>query len=258
MSEDASDVLPVTAKELAQWPYEDRRRPTRSMRHYLSLRPLVEQLRSEIDRLIAGRNNLQVLDVGCGGKPYLPLLAPYAKAYVGVDAVAGAAVDDIAVAEQLPYGDASFDVVICTQVLEHVDDPAQALSEIARVLRPGGVTFLSTHGVYLYHPDPPDSDRDYWRWTHSGLARIFNQAADWQELKVQAQGDVMACLGYILAQYADELGKKTRIPALGRALVGLVNVVAEWLDARFPPNARFPRPGSMSSNYLVTAVKPAA
>jgi SAM-dependent methyltransferase len=228
------------------------------MRHYLSLQPLVEQLQSEINRLIAGRKDLHVLDVGCGGKPYFPLFAPYAEEYVGVDAVDGAAVDDVAVAEELPYEDASFDVVVCTQVLEHVDEPARALSEIARVLKPGGVTFLSTHGVYLYHPDPPDSDRDYWRWTHSGLSRIFRQAADWQELKVQAQGDVMACIGYLLAQYADEIGKKTGISVIGDALVGFVNIVAEWLDARFPPNARFPRAGSLSSNYLVTAVKPAA
>lgn len=249
-------ALPPAA-ELARWPFEDRRNPTRSMRHYLSLKPLVDQLRAEIDRVLGERRDLRVLDVGCGGKPYLPLLAERASAYFGVDAVAGEWVDDVAPAESLPYEDESFDVVICTQVLEHVDDPPKVLSEIERVLAPGGVAFLSTHGVYLYHPDPSDSDRDYWRWTHSGLSRIFNQAAEWEELKVQAQGDVVACLGYITAQYADELGKKVPVPKLGDVLVTLINVVSEWVDARFPPNARFPNPGSMNSNYLVTAVKSA-
>lgn len=250
----SSGSLP-SAAELAEWPFEDRRKPTRAMRHYLSLRPLVDQLAAEIERLLSGKRALRVLDIGCGGKPYLPLFADRSASYVGVDAVPGEQVDDVAPAESLPYEDGSFDVVLCTQVLEHVDEPAKVLSEIDRVLSPGGVAFLSTHGVYLYHPDPSDSDRDYWRWTHSGLLRIFRQAANWGELKIQAQGDVVACIGYIMAQYADELGKKARIPALGGAFVYLINLVSEWLDARFPPNARFPSAGSMSSNYLVTAVK---
>lgn len=42
------------------------------------------------------------------------------------------------VAKPLPYRDGAFDVVVCEQVLEHVDDPRAALVEIARVLRPGG------------------------------------------------------------------------------------------------------------------------
>lgn len=247
-----------SASELAQWPFRDRRHPSRGMRHYLSLKPLVDQLDAEIERVLSDQSDLRVLDVGCGGKPYLPLIADKAASYVGVDAVPGDGVDNVAPAEHLPYEDSLFDVVLCTQVLEHVDDPAQVLSEISRVLVPGGVVFLSTHGVYLYHPDPPESDRDYWRWTHSGLKRIFNQAADWDELTVQAQGDVMACVGYIVAQYADELGRKARVSAIGSGLVYLINVLSEWLDARFPPNARFPKPGSMSSNFLVTAVKAAA
>ena len=244
-----------SAAELAGWPEQDRRKPTRGERHYLSLKPLVEQLQAEIHRLLADRSDLRVLDIGCGSKPYLPLLADRASHYVGVDAVDGPQVDAVAVAESLPFDAASFDVVLCTQVLEHVDDPATVLAEIERVLAPGGVTFLSTHGVYLYHPDPSDSDRDYWRWTHSGLLRSFRQAGEWDQLEIQAQGNVVACLGYIVAQYVDELGKRMPGRAPGRAMVAIVNSIAEWIDVRYPPNARVPNPGSMTSNYLVTAVK---
>ena len=55
----------------------------------------------------------------------------------------------------------SFDAVLSTQVLEHVADPGALPAERFRVLRPGGRLLLSTHGIFVYHPDPDD----YWRWT---------------------------------------------------------------------------------------------
>lgn len=237
---------------VAAWPEAERRDPAISDRHFLALRPLVEQLSEGIATELGGRSDLAVLDIGCGNKPYLPLFEGVASTYFGVDAVDGPAVDAVGVAEALPCEDQSFDVVLCTQVLEHVDDPAQCLSEIRRVLKPGGVVFLSTHGVFLYHPDPPTSDRDYWRWTHSGLLRIFRQAAEWESLGIQGQGNVVACLGYITAQFVDELGQRLPGP-LARGLLALVNTLSWKLDKVFPPNARVPAPGSLSANYLVTA-----
>lgn len=241
--------------EVAVWPEPDRREPDRSDRHYLVLKPLAEQLVSESGRLLGERTGLRVLDIGCGNKPYLPLFVNRASSYFGVDAVDGPKVDRVGVAEDLPCSDGSFDLVLCTQVLEHVDDPVRALEEIQRVLAPGGVALISTHGVFLYHPDPPESDRDYWRWTHSGLLRIVGESGDWDSVKIVSQGNVIACLGYIAAQFADEFGQKMPGRWPGRLLVRFVNTVSEWLDRHFPSNARFPASGSMSANYLVTASK---
>jgi SAM-dependent methyltransferase len=53
------------------------------------------------------------------------------------------------VSRPLPYRDATFDVVVCEQVLEHLDDPAAALAEIARCLRPGGLLVV---GVPTFPP----------------------------------------------------------------------------------------------------------
>ncbi len=72
----------------------------------------------------------------------------------------------------VPAAAGSFDAVVSTQVLEHVDDPGLYLSECLRVLRPGGRMLLSTHGVFVYHPDPDD----YWRWTCAGLRRSVSAA----------------------------------------------------------------------------------
>ena len=250
-----TDVSALTPSELASWPGGERRDPPRSDRHYLVLASLAEQLREEAPRLLAGRDDAVVLDIGCGGKPYLPIFAPFAARYVGVDAAPGPMVDHVISAESLPFEDGSFDLVLCTQVLEHVQDPAAVLAEIHRLLRPGGAALISTHGVFLYHPDPPDTDGDYWRWTHAGLRKAVRESGAWDEIGVRANGDVVACLAYIAAQFVDELGKRVPIGPLRRALLYALNTVAVAVDRRFPPRARVPEPGSLSANYLVTAVK---
>ena len=213
------------------------------------LRALADALGTEIDRALGGRRDLRVLDVGCGEKPYLPMFADRASEYRGIDAAPGPEVDDVGVVEALPYEDGSFDVVLCTQVLEHVGDPRQAVSEIGRVLAPGGVAFVSTHGVFLYHPDPVD----LWRWTHEGLARLFEGSAAWEEIRVTSNGEAVACLAYIACQYLDELGARLGSDRVRRGLLRLVNTLAERLDRRFPPRARAGAPGSLSANYLVCA-----
>lgn len=250
-----TEIARLGAAELAAWPGGERRVPTRSDRHYLVLEPLSRQLREAIDRLLDGRHDARVLDVGCGVKPYLPFVASHAGTYIGIDAEPGPHVDAVGPAEQLPVPDEAFELVLCTQVLEHVEDPARALSEIHRVLVPGGAALLSTHGVSLYHPDPPDSGRDYWRWTHSGLEKALSGAGEWRSIEVQPNGNAIACLAYVLAQYVDELGSRLGVDAVRRAMLLVLNWVAEAIDRRFPPRARVPAPGSLTANYLVTAVK---
>jgi SAM-dependent methyltransferase len=252
---DPTDVSQLTAADLADWPGGERRAPARSDRHYLMMSSLGQQLRGEIARLLAGREDAAVLDVGCGGKPYLPFAAPFAARYVGVDVAPGPYVDRVAPAEALPFEDASFDLVLCTQALEHVQEPAAVLAEIHRVVRPGGAALISTHGVFVFHPDPPATDGDYWRWTHAGLRKIVDAAGEWSEIGVQANRNVVACLAYVAAQFVGELGERIGFAPLGRGLLYLLNTAAEALDERFPPRARVPAPGSLSANYLVTAVK---
>jgi SAM-dependent methyltransferase len=244
--------LPASIED---WPGAERRDPPKSDRHFLVLAPLARQIQANLARLAAGRTDLRVLDIGCGGKPYLPFAAPYASSYCGIDSAPGPMVDVVVAAEELPFDDESFDLVICTQVLEHVQDPRETIAEIYRVLAPGGAVLASTHGVFLFHPDPPSSDQDYWRWTHAGLAKEFERAGGWSSLTVEPGGNVVACLAYVAAQYVDELGQRSGSATLRRALLRVLNSVAVWLDARFPPRARVPNAGSLSANYLVTAVK---
>ena len=117
--------------------------------------------------------------------------------------------------DALPVEDASFDVVLCLQVLEHVPDPAAAVRELRRVVRPGGRVLASTHGIYPYHPNP----EDLWRWTHSGLERLFRENGDWSSVSVRAGAGTAGTVAMLVAHLVDLLFKRARVRAVGRPVV---------------------------------------
>ena len=230
---------------MPDWPGEERRRPRLSSPTYTVRAPLARWLRREAAAL-DGRP--RILDVGCGVKPYLPFFEPHAAAYVGVD-VANPAAELEGSVESLPVEDASFDVVLCTQVLEHCANPARAVRELRRVAAPGGRVLASTHGVQVYHPAPDD----LWRWTHAGLERLFRDNARWAALDVRPGAGTAACVGMLLATYVELAARRAGSRAAGRGIVALVNRAAHGLDGR-SALLREPGPGTIFANYHVTAL----
>jgi SAM-dependent methyltransferase len=115
--------------------------------------------------------NCTVLDVGCGTMPYKSFFATRGARYLGAD-IDGT--PDVLIDAQgaLPLSNESVDFVVSFQVLEHVRNVAAYLGSIRRVLKAGGRMFLSTHGVWPYHPHPTD----YWRWTRDGLLVTLEDA----------------------------------------------------------------------------------
>ena len=226
----------------SEWPGEERRRPRTSTAQWPVRAPLAAWLEAQAREAPAG---YRVLDVGCGPKPYYPFFAERASAYVGVDIVDHPAADLVGPVEALPVDDGSFDVVLCTQVLEHADDPTRAVAELRRVTAPGGRVLASTHGVQVYHPSP----QDYWRWTHAGLRRLFEEGADWDWVDVDAGAGTAACLAMLLGTYTEIALRRT---ALARPPVWLLNRAAAALDGRIE-SLREPRPGSLTANFHVVA-----
>jgi len=112
-----------------------------------------------------------VVDHGCADQPYRALFE--SCEYIGVDLPGNpAATVQLDPDGTVPLPDASADLVLSTQVLEHVTDPATYLSECRRLLRVGGSLVLTTHGVMFLHRDPTD----YWRWTCDGLQMELERA----------------------------------------------------------------------------------
>ncbi len=141
--------------------------PSRSSRIYY----IRTQLRNAIDEFAHKYcQDAKLIDYGCGDKPYLPLLNAYVASYVGADLQDNPQADviiDTSGTVDLP--DASADVVLSTQVLEHVSSPDLYLRECYRLLSAEGLLIISTHGHWPYHPHPTD----YWRWTNEGLKKII-------------------------------------------------------------------------------------
>ncbi len=107
-----------------------------------------------------------ILDYGCGSKPYKYIFNSYINKYIGVDVGDNQFADYIILpGDKLSFQDDEFDIVLSSQVLEHVQETDSYLRECFRVLKPNGLLFLSTHGTWQYHAAP----YDYYRWTSVGL-----------------------------------------------------------------------------------------
>jgi len=122
-------------------------------------------------------SDANTLDIGCGNDQYGALFPN--RTTLDREARPGVQVDIIADAHDLSQiADASFDVILCTEVLEHLHTPAQAMKEFYRVLKPGGLLLLSTRFIFPIH----DAPGDYYRYTKYGLRHLLS-AFDIQELQ---------------------------------------------------------------------------
>lgn len=136
------------------------------------------ELRKKIEYVIkhfiaVSPQKLVLADYGCGNKPYQPLVEPFVAKYIGIDLPENEAADiHISPDGQIELNNESLDVVLSTQVLEHVINPHHYLKEANRVLKSNGQLILSTHGYWMFHPDP----NDFWRWTSTGLQKIVTDA----------------------------------------------------------------------------------
>jgi SAM-dependent methyltransferase len=228
-------------------PGEGRRKPSLRSPNYAVRAPLARWLRGEAELARRRDTKPRLLDVGCGVKPYEPFFSGAVAEYIGVD-VANPAAELEGTVEEIPVPDGSFELVLCTQTLEHVEDPSRAVRELRRVVAPGGRVLVSTHGVQVYHPNPGD----YWRWTHAGLERLFRENAFWSTVTVTPGSGTTACIGMLVSTYIALLAKRAHAPALGAPLIATVNAAARAID-RGSAQLRRPQPGTIFANYHVVA-----
>ena len=103
------------------------------------------------------------------------------KDYKIMDPVSDYSPDIIGDIHDLPLEDDSIDAIICMAVLEHVENPFQAVREIRRVLKPDGYCFIYIPFLFYYHAEK-GYYKDFWRFTKDGVEELCK---DFSSVEVQ-------------------------------------------------------------------------
>ena len=160
---------------------------------YLLLRYLSDNM-SDLLHLIPNklRSGL-ALDVGSGRAPYAALLVERGLEVRSLDSDGTLRPHYVADIEESGLPDNSFDVVLCTEVLEHCRRPWRAVQEVARILKPGGFAAFSAPHVWFYHPHP----RDNFRFTAEGLSSLCEES-HLEVVQILSAGGSAACFCQIV------------------------------------------------------------
>lgn len=201
----------------------------------------------------------RVLDAGAGDGRYAELFR--ASEYESADfcqvAKAYANVTYVCDLGAIPVEAARYDLVLCTQVLEHVPEPGQVLAELFRVLKPRGQLWLTVPFFYEEHETP----YDFYRYTQYGLRYVVERAG-FQIARLEWLEGYAATAAYQLGLAARSLRRLPRKPGL-RAALGRVlpkAVLPPLLQACAAGLARLEGRGKYTSsgickNYALVATK---
>jgi len=116
----------------------------------------------------------KLLDIGCGNKPYSDILKPHITEYIGCDIIQSSdnRVNILCPANNIPVDDRSFDTVISTQTIEHVEDHQGLINEAYRLLKRDGFFIISGPLYWPLHEEP----YDFFRFTKHGFRYILEKA----------------------------------------------------------------------------------
>ena len=203
-----------------------------------------------------------VLDAGAGDTPYRDLWAGAKYESADFEQVPGKSYSEnnyVCDLAQIPVDDERYDLVLLTQVLEHLPEPLEVLRELNRVLKPGGRLWASMPLFYEEH----DTPYDFYRYTQFGLQHLFERAGfgverlEWLEGyfgTLSYQAGLAASLPARPAAYgggieglAIAIGSRAARP-LARRLSGLLG--------RLEHRHKLTGVG-LPKNYVAVAVKPA-
>jgi SAM-dependent methyltransferase len=212
---------------------------------YLIRRRLFKNIR-ELAPQLRGR----LLDFGCGRKPFENLFN--VSQYVGVDVEqtghdhTNSKVDVFYNGTTLPFDNASFDALFCSEVLEHVFNPDEILPEINRVLKPGAKALITVPFCWNEHEVP----YDYARYSSFGITHLLEKHG-FRVIELRKSGHFTEVIFQLWGLYFFEGLKKWGRTGYALSLFFIIPInIAGATILRI-----FPRNHSMYFNNIVLAEK---
>jgi SAM-dependent methyltransferase len=196
----------------------------------------------------------KLLDIGCGNKPYKQQLDNNISEYFGCDIIQSSenCVDLLCPANNIPLPDGSFDTIISTQTIEHVEDHQGLVNEAFRLVNKGGYFIVSGPMYWPLHEEP----YDFFRFTKHGFTYILEKAG-FKTITINANGGKWSVAGqaFLHALYPHVYGIKG---FKGKCIRGLINLLGGirtinkfflYMDGKATDHTN-------TMNYVVVAQKP--
>ncbi|MEK7482204.1 MAG: methyltransferase domain-containing protein [Patescibacteria group bacterium] len=157
-------------------------------------------------------------------------------------------VNIVAHASHLPIKDNSVDAIVCESLLEHVKEPAKVVAEIKRVLKPGGLTYITAPFIAGFHSSP----QDYYRWTKQGLREIM---AGFEEKESGVMYGPTSALSSVLCEWLSLVLSfgSLKLHQFWLVLFTIITSPLKLLDYLF---YRFPSAQNIAYGFYYIGVKP--
>ena len=172
-------------------------------------------------------SNTILLDLGCGNQPYKSIYGRYVNQAVSVDVEhRDAPLTLLSDSQFLPFSNNSFDIILFSEVIEHIPDYKMALNEISRVLSPGGYLIITWPFNYSMHELPCD----YLRITEFGMQMVLEQNG-LQISQLFRRGNMMTllhCFTGTLLTNMNEFFRRT--PFLGKLFNPLLTSFDKFIE----------------------------
>jgi ubiquinone/menaquinone biosynthesis C-methylase UbiE len=201
-------------------------------------------IRDRASRYFSGR----MLEIGCGTKTKGMLVGEFVDEHIGLDCEDcqhdRSKIDLFGSAYAIPVEDDSFDCLMSTAVLEHLEEPQKALCEAFRILRSGGYALYTMPLFWHLHEEP----RDFYRYTKHGLRYLF-ETAGFQIIEITPMSGFWVTFGTELSYYLQRF-KRGPLRYIINGFVSFNNLIVQKMDRGFLRDERF------TWMYLVMARKP--
>ena len=156
------------------------------------------QLDAVLDASKYAKGNL--LDVGCGDKPFLHVFDGKIEKYVGIEMQStrhiNKEIDAFASGEHIPFKSNTFNTILTTSVLEHVKEPQKMFNEMHRILNKNSYLILTTPCQYGLHEQP----HDYFRYTKYSL-RMLAEKSGFKVVYIMPIGGMLVIITQLISKY---------------------------------------------------------